>query len=152
VKRLTVAFLIVAACASTVFAQSVEQQITDRHKVFLGWVGIVRTAEYKYKRQHDVFGTLAALRQARLPDTLVIESDDPYTHAFTETTPDSCLIPKNTSFQVTVSKDGQHYRVTIQEDVAHQTVTMFADETSTGLGDCRTRPQTYLRKIAQKDP
>lgn len=138
-EKLTVAVLIVAACASAVFAQSVEKEIRDRHEVFLGWVGIVKTAEYKYKRKHDVFGTLAALRQAHLLDALVIDSDDPYTYFYTETAPDSCLIPKSTSFQVTVSKDGQHYQVKIQQDVGGKILVMFANETSTGVGDCRAR-------------
>ena len=112
-------------------------------------MGIVRTAEHKYKRGHDIYGNLAALRQAHLLDALVMESDDPHTYAYAETTPSSCLIPKSTSFQVTVSKDGQHYQVAIQEDVGNKTLTMFANETSTGVGDCRTRHQRYLRRTVQ---
>jgi hypothetical protein len=150
VKKLTVALLIVATCASTLFAQSTEQDMRDRHKVLLGWVGIVRTAEYNYKNDHGGYGKLTDLRKSHLLDALVFESDEP-AYAYAETGSDVCVIPKDTFFRLTVSRDGQHYKVEVHSDVGNKTLTMFANEASTGVGDCRTRHQTYLRKIVQKD-
>jgi len=75
VKRLTVAFLILGIFASTVFAQSTERAIRDRHRVFVGWLGIVKTAESRYRNKHGVYGNLAALRGSHLLDVLVFGSN-----------------------------------------------------------------------------
>jgi len=127
VKRLTVAFLILGIFASTVFAQSTERAIRDRHRVFVGWLGIVKTAESRYRNKHGVYGNLAALRGSHLLDVLVFGSNPS-----PESLPDSNLIPTSTGFQVTVSNDGQHYKVAIHErlvDVGN--ISLFAGEAST---------------------
>jgi hypothetical protein len=127
VKRLIVALLIVGTLASTVFAQTAEQIIKDRHKVFVGWLGIVKSAEAKYESKHGVYGNLTALRHAHLLDALVFESSAP-----SQSPPDSALIPASTDFQVTVSSDGQHYKVAIHErlvDVGN--ISLLADEVGT---------------------
>lgn len=109
-KRLTVAVLILGTFSSTGFTQSTEQVIRDRHRVFVGWLGMVRTAEFKYRSRHGAYGNLTALRDAHLLDAFVFE-----TRPSPESPPDSTLIPTSTSFQVTVSSDGQHYHVAIRE-------------------------------------
>jgi hypothetical protein len=147
VQSLTVALLISTVIASTVFAQSAEQEIKDRVRDFSGWVEIVKTAERQFKRKHDVYGNLTALRKAHLLDALVFESDDPV-YAYADNGRDTCVIPKDTIFQLTVSSDGQHYQVEIHGVVGSKTLTLFADETSTDRGDCRTRHQPNFRRTA----
>jgi hypothetical protein len=129
VKRLTVAFLVLSIFASTVFAQSADEVIKVRLRVFVGWLEIVKTAESKYKSEHGVYGDLTALRDAHLVDALVFASSTPR-----ETAPDSSLIPKSTYFQVTASIDGQHYKIAIQERLDVGNVSLSADEVSTGWG------------------
>ena len=73
-EPLTIAVLILGAY-STVFAQSAERVIRDRHNVFAGWLGILRTAESKCSNKHGVYGNLAALRDGHLLDVLVLASD-----------------------------------------------------------------------------
>jgi hypothetical protein len=127
VKKLTVAFLILGIAQSTVFAQSTDQVIKDRHKVFVGSLGIVKTAESEYRNTHHVYGNLTALRDAHLLGALVFASD-----STTENAPDSNVIPTSIDFQVTVPSGGHLYRVTIREtlvDVGQ--VGVYASEMST---------------------
>jgi hypothetical protein len=127
VKRLTAAFLIVGILSSTVCAQSTDQVIKDRRRVFVGWLGIIKTAESKYRSKHGVYGNLTALRGAHLLGALVFASG-----SSTDNAPDSSVIPTSTDFQVRVSSDGHHYRVTIRETVADVgQVGLYASEMST---------------------
>src|SRR5713226_9219733 len=87
------------------FAQTAEQIIEGRRKVFVGWLGIVNFAEAKYKSKHRVYGNLTALRHAHLLDALVFESNVP------SSPPDSSLIPVSTGFRVTVSRDRKNTRL-----------------------------------------
>jgi len=131
-KRLTVAFLVLALFAPAVFAQSVEQK--ERLRVFGGWLGIVRGAERNYKTKHGRYGDLTDLRKAHLLDAFGFESDSSRgTHDESETN----FVPKNTLFQVTVSEDGEHFRAVIGEEC----VSLEATDTGGGRGYCRPHPQ-----------
>jgi hypothetical protein len=124
--KLTIAVLILGA-SSTVFAQSPERVIRDRHKLFASWLGIVRTAESQYSHKHGVYGNLAASRDGQLLRELVFASDTSQEDASNQN-----LVPTTTDFQVTVSRHGRHYQVAIREtlvDVGR--VSLLATENST---------------------
>ena len=107
-KRLSIALLVFSVFAPTVFAQSAEQE--ERDKIFSAWREIVSGAERDYKNKNGRYGDLAALRKAHLLDRLVLESDS---LAGASGKVDSNFVRKGTVFQVTVSKDGQHFRAVI---------------------------------------
>ena len=108
-KRLTVALLLFSVFGPTVFAQSGEPS-EDPWAVFSGWIEMVKGAERDYKNKNRRYGDLAALRKAHLLDRLVFESDS---LAGASGKVDSNFVRKGTVFQVTVSKDGQHFRAVI---------------------------------------
>jgi hypothetical protein len=108
-KWLTVSLLLFSVFGPTVFAQSVEQA-EDPFRVFSGWLEVVKGAERNYKNKNGRYGDLAALRKAHLLDRLVFESDS---SAETSGKADANFVRKRTLFQVTVSKDGQHFRAVI---------------------------------------
>jgi hypothetical protein len=109
-KRLTVALLLFAIFASTVFAQSDEHAKKDRHRVIAGWLAMIKTAETKYKGKYGRYGDLADLRKAHLLDALVFESDS---SAGTHSNVGANYVPKSALFQVTVSEHGQHFRAVV---------------------------------------
>jgi hypothetical protein len=144
VKRLTGALLILGIFVSTSFAQSAEQAMKNRRKVLFGWLGTVKTAETKYKSKHGRYGDLTALRESHLLDVLVFESDHSSASAHGETESEASFVPKSTSFQVTISSDGQHFRVTISESLDDRCgVGVFADEMSSGSSVCRPLPMPW---------
>jgi hypothetical protein len=108
-KRLTVALLLFSVFGPTVFAQSGEPS-EDPWAVFSGWIEMVKGAERDYKNKNGRYGDLAALHKAHLLDRLVFESDS---LAGASGKADSNFVRKRTVFQVTVSKDGQHFRAVI---------------------------------------
>ena len=110
-KRLTVVLLLFSVFGPTVFAQSGVPS-EDAWTVFSGWIEMVKGAERDYKNKNRRYGDLAALRKAHLLDRLVFESDS---LAGASGKADSNFVRKRTVFQVTVSKDGQHFRAVIGE-------------------------------------
>jgi hypothetical protein len=112
VKSLTVALLVFSVFTPTVFAQTVESDEQAEHpfRVFSAWIEMVKGAERDYKNKNGRYGDLAALRKAHLLDRLVFESDS---SAGASGKTDSNFVRKRTVFQVTVSKDGQHFRAVI---------------------------------------
>jgi len=106
-KWLTVAVLIFSVFAPTVFAQD---QSEDPWRVFSRWIEMVKGAERDYKNKNGRYGDLAALRKAHLLDRLVFESDS---SSDASGKADANFVRKRTMFQVTVSKDGQHFRAVI---------------------------------------
>jgi len=130
-KRLTGALLILGIFASTALGQSVEQVMKDRRMVLFGWISAIRSAESKYKNEHDIYADLNALRDAHLLGALVFESDKP-----TGTGPAANFVPKATHFEVTASSDGKHFSVEIRERLDVGTVGVFADETGGGSMQC----------------
>ena|ERR1700733_6484240 len=108
-KRLTVALLLFGVFGPTVFAQS---GVPSEHpwSVSSGWIEMVKGAERDYKSKNRRYGDLAALRKAHLLDRLVFESDS---LAGASGKVDPNFVRKRTVFQVTVSKDGQHFRAVI---------------------------------------
>ena len=114
-KRLTVALLLFSVFGSTVFAQSGEPS-EDPWTVFSGWIEMVKGAERDYKNKNRRYGDLAALRKAHLLDRLVFGSDSLAGFSLllgSSGKVDSNFVRKRTVFQVTVSKDGQHFRAVI---------------------------------------
>src|ERR1700686_4028792 len=109
IKRLPVALLLFSVLGPAVFAQS---GVPSEHpwSVFSGWIEMVKGAERDYKNKNRRYGDLAALRKAHLLDRLVFESDS---LAGASGKADSNFVRKRTVFQVTVSKDGQHFRAVI---------------------------------------
>src|ERR1700686_4711362 len=109
IKRLPVALLLFSVLGPAVFAQS---GVPSEHpwSVFSGWIEMVKGAERDYKNKNRRYGDLAALRKAHLLDGLVFESDS---LAGASGKVDSNFVRKGTVFQVTVSKDGQHFRAVI---------------------------------------
>jgi len=71
---------------------------------------MVKGAERDYKNKNGRYGDLAALRKAHLLDRLVFESDS---SSDASGKADANFVRKRTMFQVTVSKDGQHFRAVI---------------------------------------
>ena len=117
VNRVTVALLVFSVFTPSVFAQSfgwIEsgEQHEHRFRVLSDWLGMVKSAERRYKNKNGRYGDVAALRKAHLLDRLVFESD---ALAGVSGKVDAKFVPKYTSFEVTVSEDGQHFTAVIRE-------------------------------------
>jgi hypothetical protein len=135
-KTLTVALLLLGTFAPTPYAQSAEQALRDRRKVLGGWLAMIKTAETKYKGKYGRYGELTDLRKAHLLDTLFFESE---ASAETHSEAEANFVPKSTSFQVTVSTEGQHFKVAIHED-----------ETSSGSMIGRPAPRAPIEDIPDR--
>jgi len=115
VKRLTVAILVFNVFTPTVFAQTAPlpsaqtAQQGPRAGVLFGWLEVVRGAESRYKNKHGHYADLAALYNAHLLGSLVFESFVGNRKA------EANSMPKTALFQVTVSKNGQHFKAVIGE-------------------------------------
>jgi len=169
VKRLTVAILVWNVFTPTVFAQTVDEtqsgafpgcveiiRGTERHcitplpsaqtvqqavreEVFSSWLEIVRGAERHYRNKHGHYGDLAVLQNAHFLDSLVFES-----FVGSRGKAEANFVPKTTLFQVTVSKNGQHFKVVIGEHCGLNLVGEDMAAPRRGFSTCRVPASPYL--------
>jgi hypothetical protein len=77
---------------------------------------MVEGAERVYKNKNGHYGDLVALRRAHLLQGLIFE---PCSSAGASGEEKADFVPKGTLFQVTVSKDRQHFNVEIVSGAGH---------------------------------
>jgi len=141
--RLTVALLAMSVFTPTIFAQCVEPmsfEQTDRQRIFSGWLEMVKGAERDYKNKNGRYGDLATLRKAHLLPSLVFESGS--SAAPKGKSPDN-FVSKDTLFQVTVSKDGQHFGAVIGDNC----VSVSANDRGRKSSSCCAPPTVYLQEV-----
>ena len=102
---------------------------------------MVKGAERDYKNKNGRYGDLADLRRSHLLDNLAFESDS---SADASGKGKANFVRKRTQFQVTVSKDGQHFSASIGEHCAR----VDADDMgNTGSWCCHCESLHLLRDL-----